>query len=264
MGCITLVSDLGLQDASVAIAKGILLKYAPGLPVVDISHYVEPYHIQQAAYLLKASGPYFPEGTCHIALCDVFSVRNPVMLVCVKDGNYFIVPDNGLLSLAFGNNIEEVYKCTQLADNKNFKDWIQEAALLALKLQDRKPADLGLEATTLKRAPMHWRPRIDGSMVECHVMHTDRFENVVINITKDEFDSIGRGRPFKIEFAKNEAITEISNHYSDVREGEKLCRFNSVGYLEIAMNKGNAAGLFGLQMRRDKHIVYNTINIYFL
>ncbi len=47
-------------------------------------------------------------------------------------------------------------------------------------------------------------------------------------------------------------INVISETYANVKEGEKLALFNSAGYLEIAINKGNAAGLFGLQGFTEK------------
>ena len=105
MACITLMSDFGLQDASVASAKGILMQYAPAIPIVDISHLIEPYHLQQAAYILASAYRNFPEGTCHVLLFDVFAEKDPRLLLCEKDGHYFLAPDNGILALAFSAEI---------------------------------------------------------------------------------------------------------------------------------------------------------------
>ena len=263
MGCITLVSDLGLQDASVASVKGILMQYAPDADIIDISHDVAPYHVQQAAYLLASSCFHFPAGSCHIVLCDIFSERKPRMLLCEKGGQYFIAPDNGILSLAFGNTLESVYVCPLPVENTGLTTWTHTAANVARELQTKTPATLHLEASELKRAPTHWRPKPNGSTVECHVIHIDRYENVVLNITREEFASLGRNRPFKIEFARTESINEISNYYYDVKEGEKLCRFNNAGYLEICINKGQAASLFNLKLYGSKHLIYNFIKIHF-
>jgi S-adenosylmethionine hydrolase len=96
---------------------------------------------------------------------------------------------------------------------------------------------------------------------------------VIINITKDEFEEQRRGRSFKIVFKRDEVIDKISDTYADVSESEKLALFNSAGYLEIAINKGNAAGLFGLQGYLEQQnsqsqylqnrLLYQTIKIYF-
>ena len=66
---------------------------------------------------------------------------------------------------------------------------------------------------------------------------------MVVNITREEFEEQRKGRSFKIVFKRDEVIEKISETYADVQEGEKLALFNSAGYLEIAINKGNAAGL---------------------
>ena len=263
MGCITLLSDFGLADASVASAKGILMQHAPQAQLIDISHQVEPFHIQQAAYLLLSSYKSFTPGTCHIVLLDVFSERNPAMLLCEKDGHYFIAPDNGILSLAFGRNIDKVWKGTELKNGTEIRTWLHEAGKVAALLQEKTATELKFDGCELKIAPQHWQPKVEPNSVECQVIHIDRFENVIINLSKDQFEKIGRHRPFRIRFMRNEEITELSTNYYNVKEGEKLCRFNSTGYLEIAINRGKAASLFGLKLHREQHLIYNTIKIYF-
>jgi len=263
MSCITLLSDFGLMDASVATTKGILMQHTPLLPIVDVSHLVEPYHLQQAAYILASSYRHFEKGTVHLILFDIFSEKQPRLLLCEREGYFFLAPDNGILPLTFAEPIQEMWSCFELTSNYSFKDWIERCAEIIHKLQSKTAKDLGLERCEIKNAPQHWQPKVNGSEVECHVIHIDRFENVVVNITKKQFETIGQGRPFSINFMRSESITEISAHYSNVKESDKLCRFNSAGFLEIAINHGNAASLFGLRLSREHHIVYNTIKIVF-
>ena len=263
MACITLMSDFGLQDASVASAKGILMQYAPAIPIVDISHLIEPYHLQQAAYILASAYRNFPEGTCHVLLFDVFAEKDPRLLLCEKDWHYFLAPDNGILALAFSAEIENVWNCFQLSQDHQFKDLLHRAGEIIQQLQEKTAASLNLPPCELRNAPLHWRPKVEENTVECHVIHIDRFENVVINLRRAQFESIGKGRPFRIQFMRDEEIHELNNHYSNVKEGEKLCRFNSTGFLEIAINRGKAASLFGLQLHREQHLMYNTIKIFF-
>lgn len=263
MSCITLQSDFGLQDASVASVKGILMQYVPHLPIIDISHLTEPYHLQEAAYILTAAYRNFPKGTCHLILFDVFSAKDIRLLLCEKDGYYFLAPDNGILSLTFDSAVEQVWNCFELGEKNSFKDLVHHAGKVIQSLQTKKTSELGFPTCELRNAPAHWRPIISENNVECHVIHIDRFENVVINLTKKEFEEIGKGRNFRISFMRGEELTEISNHYSSKKDGEKLCRFNSNGYLEIAINRGKAASLFGLRLYREQHIMYNTIKIFF-
>jgi S-adenosylmethionine hydrolase len=263
MGCITLLSDFGLQDASVASAKGILTQYAPDMSIIDISHLIEPFHLQQAAYVLASAYKNFPKETCHVLLFDIYSEKTPRLLLCEKAGHYFLAPDNGILSLAFEAGVEHVWNCHELQAGGGFGEWLRITGETIAALREKKPADLKLNSCELKIAPQHWIPKVDNNSLECHVIHIDRFENVVINITRPQFDSLGKGRPFRIQFMRDEEITEISNQYFDVKEGEKLCRFNSIGYLEICINRGKAASLFGLRLHREHHLMYNTIKIFF-
>lgn len=263
MGCITLLSDFGLQDASVASAKGILMQHVPDKPIIDISHLIEPFHLQQATYILTSAYQNFPKGTCHVLLFDLFSEKNPTLLLCEKEGYYFLSPDNGILSLAFDSDIEQVWRLFEMRPENTLSDWLDVTGKIIKQLETKKPSDMKFEVCNLKNAPQHWMPKLDNNTLECHVIHIDRFENVVINITKSQFESLGKGRPFRIQYMRNEEITEISQQYSDVKEGDKLCRFNSTGYLEISINRGKAASLFGLKIHREHHLMYNTIKIFF-
>jgi S-adenosyl-L-methionine hydrolase (adenosine-forming) len=103
--------------------------------------------------------------------------------------------------------------------------------------------------------------------MEGQIIFIDNFENVIVNITRDEFEEQRKGRGFRIVFKRNESIERISETYADVPLGEKLALFNSANYLEVAIHKGNAAGLFGLQDFTDQslqhYLFYQTVRIYF-
>jgi S-adenosylmethionine hydrolase len=115
----------------------------------------------------------------------------------------------------------------------------------------------------------HLRPLLGENWIEGQIIFIDNFENIVVNITHTQFEEQRKGRSFKIVFKRNEVISTISETYADVPEGEKLALFNAAGYLEIAINKGNAAGLFGLQGFTEKsqnvqnRLFYQTVRIYF-
>ena len=93
----------------------------------------------------------------------------------------------------------------------------------------------------------------------------------MVNITREEFEEHRKGRSFRIVFKRDEVIDRISESYADAPEGEKLALFNAAGYLEIAINKGNAAGLFGLHNFTElsqtnylqSRLFYQTIKVHF-
>jgi hypothetical protein len=119
----------------------------------------------------------------------------------------------------------------------------------------------------------HLRPLLETNSIEGQIIFIDNFENVIINITHEQFEEQRKGRSFRIVFKRDEVIDRISESYADVPEGEKLALFNSAGYLEIAINKGNAAGLFGLKGFSEKstqvsgimqtRLFYQTVRVYF-
>ena len=124
----------------------------------------------------------------------------------------------------------------------------------------------------LEKNPL--RPMLGTSWIEGQIIFIDHYENVVVNITREEFEEQRKGRGFKIVFKRDEVIDKIGETYADAQEGEKMAIFNSAGYLEIAINKGNAAGLFGLQGYSDKQqsaqsqflqsrLFYQTVKIFF-
>ena len=99
--------------------------------------------------------------------------------------------------------------------------------------------------------------------VECNILYIDRYENVVLDITKTQFDAMVKGRPFKIKIMRMDDITTVSNNYNDVAKDEPLCRFNSAGFLEIAFNHAPAATSLGLGSFSTGNLRYQTIKILF-
>lgn len=245
MGYITLLSDLGLQDASVAIARGILMQYSNDT-ILDITHEIAPFNTKQAAYLLRCAYGNFPAGTWHVLLFDLFSERHPSLLLCAHNGHYFFTPDNGLLPLAIGSAPERAWRCAVFENSETFTDWLHGIGNVMNRIRIDQAAINGLEACS----PKIIQPgkALPSGILNCEVIHIDQYENVVIDVTRQEFETLRQGRQFRLQFMQVEEISEISNSYSDAREGYKLCRFNSNGHMEICINRGRAASLFGLRM----------------
>lgn len=245
MACITLTSDFGLRDASVAVAKGILMQHVPGLPVIDITHNIQPYNLAQAAYLFGAACGNFPVGTCHLILFDIFSEKTPTLVLASHNGQYILGPDNGIIPMALGTNDIAAWRCFELTKENNFHSWLHAAGAIAARLQHEIPEQLQLPATAMKHIPLRHQPM--AGVYDCDVIHIDQYDNVVVNFTRSQYGEIGSGKRMKLQFTQFEEIDYLSTEYNDVREGYKLCRFNSNGYLEICINRDKAATLFGLK-----------------
>ncbi len=246
MACITLLSDFGTKDATAAIVRGILMQQNPHLPIYDITHDVIPYNISQAAYFLKSAYSYYPKGTIHIILCGIFMTKEPSLTISSYNGHYFVCTNNGIIPIALEGHVLESWIFPNLDRNDTFTSWIKSTGKLIKKLPLTGADNNGLKKIELLGTNKPITNKIISSNIE--VIHIDQFENVVLNINQEQFYDITYNMPFKLQFMKVEEIREISTNYSDVREGYKLARFNSNGYLEIGINKGKAASLFGLRL----------------
>ncbi|NDC76705.1 MAG: hypothetical protein EBZ67_02340 [Chitinophagia bacterium] len=249
MAIVTLTSDFGQQDYLAGAVKGRVMSASDAFRIVDISHSVTPFNAQHAAYVCRNAFPHFPKGTFHMVLVDLFDGGQDHFLLARKDGSHVAVADNGLLGLFFGEGPDEVVAVklnpSRRRDVLHFADAM--AGAFRRLTEGEKLTDIGDPRVSYR---IKGRPtsRMDADWMEGHVIHIDPFENVVVDITKESFEAQRKGRPFQISFLRNEWIDRLSESYADVPEGEKLALFNAAGYLEIAINKGKASGLFGLQL----------------
>jgi S-adenosylmethionine hydrolase len=273
MPLITLTSDIGQQDFLIGAVKGQLLQSNTGFSFIDISHDLSPFNYPQAAYVCRNAIKNFPAGTFHLILVNLFDEKPEHMLLAEHNGHFIGCADNGLLTMI----LEEVpQKVVALALDKNEqKNTIYCTSIFARafhaihkgsKIEETGDAGISIHV----KNPL--RPMLGNDYIEGQIIFIDNFENVIVNIHKDEFEEQRKGRSFKIVFKRDEVIDKISETYADVNEGEKLALFNSAGYLEIAINKGNAAGLLGLQGFSEKQLqsqhmnnrlFYQTVKVYF-
>jgi S-adenosyl-L-methionine hydrolase (adenosine-forming) len=248
MSIITLTSDIGLQDYLVGAMKGQLAQHCAGAPVVDITHQISPFNLPQATYICKSAFTYFPAGTFHIVLINLFDRKLNHVLLAKHNDQYIACADNGLTTMIADGMPDEVIKLP--LDTGRTQDTftiLQRFAMAYKELQNGKPFKaLGEPANDIV-VKNNLQPLTGDDYIDGQIIHIDNFENVVVNITRQQFEEQRKGRSFSIFFRRDEVITQLSETYADVPEGNKLALFNAAGYLEIAINKGNAAGLFGLQ-----------------
>lgn len=274
MALITLTSDIGRQDFLTGAVKGQLLQVNSEFKIVDISHELSPFNYPQAAYVCRNAIKNFPAKTFHIVLVDLFDKRCNHLLLIEHNEQYIACADNGLITMILEETPQKIVAipldpseqkntlyCTKVFAN------VFQKILQGKTIEECGSTDVSIEV----KNPL--RPLLGEKYIEGQIIFIDNFENVIINITKEEFEEQRRGRSFKIVFKRDEVIEKISETYGDVNESEKLAIFNSANYLEIAINKGNAAGLFGLEGYSEKvntqtqymqnRLLYQTVKIYF-
>lgn len=257
MSIITLTSDWGLKDPYVAAVKGSILKQMPEATIVDISHGIPPFEIEQAAFVLRNAFPNFPKGSVHILGINTEESEKFGHMVVEFEGQYFIGTDNGIFSLLFERKPEKIVELTINQDSDYFtfssRDRFVKAAVHLAK--GNKIEELGPLSNHLVEKIL-LKPVVDEQVIKGHVMYIDVYENIITNISEDIFNTVRKGRKFGIQFRSYE-ITTISRSYTDVAPGEILALFDSSGYLEIAMNQGNAAGLLGLERKNMIRIEFS-------
>ena len=256
---ITLLSDFGTSDTTVTVAKATLLSNVPEAKIIDISHRVAKYDLRQTSYLLQSVYGHYPAGSIHIAMVDVFAGEQPRMLLAAKESNWFIVPDNGILPLTFRDEITDQWLCHEFTQPFTFRDWITNAGRVIQAIQSGAP--LPFDATEAHGTPAIHQPVSMGGL-ECNILFIDRYGNVVLDINQTKFEEAIAGRQFRIKIMRMEDITALSNNYNDVPLNKPLCRFNAAGYLEIAINHGQAATSLGISPGNSTNIRYRTIRIF--
>ena len=274
MPLITLTSDIGRQDFLTGAVKGQLFQINSDFNIVDISHELSPFNYPQAAYVCRNAVKNFPPFTFHIILVDLFDQRPEHMLLIQHHNQYIGCADNGLITMILEETPEKMVALPLKASAQ--KNTLYCASVFGKAYQgilDGKAIEEVGDSSVSIEVKNPLRPLLGQKYIEGQIIFIDNFENVIINITKEEFEEQRRGRSFKIVFKRDEVIDKISETYADVPESEKLALFNSASYLEIAINKGNAAGLFGLEGYSEKHnsqnqymqnrLLYQTVKIYF-
>ncbi len=244
MALITFTSDFGYTDHYVAAVKAKILSQEPQATIVDVSHAIEPYNIAHAQYVLGAVYSDFPAGTVHLVGVDTHGSKEGKFHAARYKGHYFLLADNGLLSLLTDGQPEQVVELK--TDNPQMpfpaKDLLAQAAVYLAKGGDIEV--LG-ESTKSFRQLLNRQLRLNDHSITGHVIHVDRYGNLITNITADSIDTIAHGRTFTIHFGR-ETICRIYPNYNQTDDGDCCCIYNSQGQLCIGINKGHAAELLGL------------------
>jgi hypothetical protein len=245
---ITLTTDFGLSDHYVGTMKGVLISRCPEAQIVDISHEIPPFSIVSGAYAIDQALAYFPAGSIHVVVIDpgVGTQRKPLLVEAA--GQYFIAPDNGVLSFVLHRDpraiVWEISNKDLMLPSPSAtfhgRDVFAPAAA-ALACGQVMPDDVGpviaqpmLYADLFPRnlGPGHWRGI---------VLSVDRFGNIVTNLKASDFPDLA-SRAFALQLAGFD-IREIVHTFGAATTGLCFAYFGSSGFVEIGMNQQSAAEL---------------------
>lgn len=243
---ITLTSDFGLKDPYVAEMKGVILTINSHAIIIDVTHSVEKFNIRQGAFMLASAAPYFPKDTIHLAVIDPdVGTERHAILIQTKKG-FFVGPDNGVLMLAAQNQgIEHLYDISnpkfmlsKVSSTFHGRDVFAPTAAHLDK--GIKPSEFGPEITKAA-TPMFVSVERRNSSLIGEVWHIDDFGNIITNISQKD---LPQKRVVNIKLPGVVQNISFVKTYAQAKIHEPLALIGSHGFLEIALNQGNAAEKF--------------------
>jgi hypothetical protein len=244
---VTLLTDFGTKDHFVASMKGVILNINPQARIIDLSHEITPYDVQEASNLLKACYRYYPEGTIHVAVVDpgVGSSRRPLLVTTSR--YFFVAPDNGLLSAIYdeesGVEVRQIgAKFFRLkAEGSTFDGRDLFAPAAAWLTLGHQAGSYGEIIRDFVRVPL---PVAQGtrSAIAGQIVQIDRFGNIITNITVHQVREFEKGRKASLTIRiAGTAIDGLLKSYNDGSRDKPHALINSNGQLEIFVKEGNAA-----------------------
>jgi S-adenosyl-L-methionine hydrolase (adenosine-forming) len=243
---ITLTSDFGLKDPYVAEMKGVILTINPNAIIVDITHNIEKFNIGTAAFILASVASYFPKDTIHLAVVDPEVGSERRAIVIQTKHAFFVGPDNGVLMLAAQN--QEIAHTYELLNpnlmlpktSNTFHGRDIFAPVAAYIDKGVKPNEFGPE---IRDPHLPSFPKIKRSNYELtgEVLYIDSFGNVITNIKEN--DMIG-SQKISLELNEISLNLKFGKAYAEAERKEPIILIGSYGFVEIAINQGNAAEKF--------------------
>lgn len=245
---ITLTTDFGDQDGFVGAMKGVILSINPDARIVDISHAVPRQDVRAGAMVLRAACPYFPEGTVHVAVVDPGVGSSRAAVVVETAQALYVLPDNGLITLIDQiTPVRHVYAIEHmglcLPDVSHTFHGRDVFAPIGAHLSRGLPVDQ-VGPAMQSFAELSFPEAVVGDrQVDGRVSYIDVFGNVITNIGPEQVNFSDFDWVYE---HKGHRIKGLQTSYAETEVGGPLLIQSSNGHLELAVNGGDAAALFGL------------------
>jgi len=256
---IVFMTDFGVVDDSVALCKGVMYSIMPDVRIIDLTHQVTPFSILDGARFLFGATPYFPAGTVFVVVIDptVGSTRKAIVAKS-KRGQFFVLPDNGLLTLLEQRDgIEAVREITnpdwmigtKMSSTFHGRDIFSPVGAHVARGDDWTKVGPQMPVTALVRLELK-AARVDDRGVTAEVIATDGpFGNLVTNLDAEDFLKLGysRGEEVPVKLSGKEMKIKFVRTFSDVAVGQPLLYIDSRGRFAMAVNQGSFAGVYGVK-----------------
>ena len=248
---IVFMTDFGSDNDAVPICKGVIYGIDSEVRIVDLTHQVPPYAILEGARFLYGTTPYYPSGTVFEAVVDpgVGSARKAVV-VKSKRGQYFVLPDNGLITLVQDRDgLEAAREITnpdwmigqKLSSTFHGRDIFSPAAAHLARGEDWTSVGPEVPVEHLVRLDVP-ATREDAKGISGSILAVDRpFGSLISNIEGEDFLKLGYalGDKVTVTLGVRQFVVPFVKTFSDVPPGQPLLYINSRGRVGLAINQGN-------------------------
>ena len=248
---ITLTTDFGTSDHLAGTMKGVILRINPAARIVDLQHHVAPFDVLDGALTIGAAYPYFPPRTIHLVIVDpgVGTERRPLLVSA--DQQYFIGPDNGVLSVVYERDPDATVR--HITASHNFLSPLSPtfhgrdifAPVAGWLSKAWQTETFGEVITDFVRFSVP-KPKPEGRALKGMVLRVDYFGNLITNFRAGDVPAAAADSgKIKLQ-AGSKVVERLVLTFGQGAPGELVALLGSTGFLEIAINKGNAARTLGV------------------
>jgi S-adenosylmethionine hydrolase len=254
---IVFMTDFGTANDAVALCKAVILNIAPEARIMDITHQVTPFQIEEASRFLYGVTPYYPAGTVFLVVVDpgVGTSRKPV-IVKSKKGQLFVLPDNGIISavidrdgLEGANEITNQNWMIQAAVSSTFhgRDIFSPSAAHLAEGWDYTIA--GPKVPQLVRLTPKIASEDDQGVIGDIIGLDDPFGSLITDITREQFENLGylHGDKVTVQLNKKPVTLPFERTFMDVAVGDTLLYVDSRSRIALAVNQGNYSKKFNIE-----------------
>jgi S-adenosylmethionine hydrolase len=256
---IVFMTDFGVVDDSVALCRGVMYSIMPDVRIVDLTHQVTPFSILDGARFLYGATPYFPAGTVFVVVIDptVGSTRKAIVARS-KRGQYFVLPDNGLLTLVEQRDgIEAVRVITntdwmiggKMSSTFHGRDIFSPVGAHMARGDDWTTVGPEMAVKDLVRLELKVATVDDHGLTATVIATDGPFGNLVTNIDAEDFMKLGyqRGQDVPVTLGGREMKIKFVKTFSDVPLGQPLLYVDSRGHIALAVNQNSFAATYGVK-----------------
>lgn len=254
---ICFLSDFGLGDDFVGLCKGVMLGIAPESPVIDLTHQVPGFAVEEGAEILEHATRYMPENTVYLAIVDPgVGTERRALALSTADGAFLVGPDNGLLIPAAESlgGIESAVSLTNadyhlrpVSNTFHGRDVFSPAtAYLATGLPPSKLGEI-VDPASLARVRLPGIEREGPYTYSVAIIGVDRYGNARLSATAEEV-GLRFGARLKVEAAENgEMPVRYVETFGHSKVGDLVLVPDSHRRLSLSVNKGHAFRALGLK-----------------